>query len=258
MEKIEKLRKIFNKEKVDGYIIPKNDEFFSEYIPIHSDRLNFISDFSGSYGFALILKDKNYLFVDGRYTLQANNQSGKFFKVITIPDKMPSNILNGKKITIGFDPKLFTKKFLSIFFGKNDCKYRPIINNLIDKIWKRKTVEKKSKFFLLPNNSGSEKHQSKISKIVNYLKSKKADYLFITASENNAWLLNIRGHDTKYTPIPYCHVLIDFLLSSLSPDLQSRPNHGLVTETDYSTAGRSATQRRDTPLISGLSYSSNA
>ena len=66
MEKIEKLKKIFIKEKIDGYIISKNDEFFSEYIPEYKDRLNFISDFTGSYGFALVLKDKNYLFVDGR------------------------------------------------------------------------------------------------------------------------------------------------------------------------------------------------
>ena len=61
MEKIEKLKKIFIKERIDGYIIPKNDEFFSEYIPDHNDRLNFITDFSGSYGFALILKNQNYL-----------------------------------------------------------------------------------------------------------------------------------------------------------------------------------------------------
>ena len=80
MEKIKKLKKIFKKEKIDGYIIPKNDEFFGEYIPDHNDRLNFITNFSGSFGFALILKNKNYLFVDGRYTHQANNQSGKFLK----------------------------------------------------------------------------------------------------------------------------------------------------------------------------------
>ena len=62
MEKIDKLKKIFEREKIDGYIIPKNDEFFSEYIPDHNDRLNFVSNFTGSYGYALILKNKNYLF----------------------------------------------------------------------------------------------------------------------------------------------------------------------------------------------------
>ena len=96
MEKIRKLKKFFIKEKIDGYFIPKNDEFFGEYIPKHSDRLRYISGFTGSYGFSLILKDKNYLFVDGRYTLQANNQSGKNYKIITIPKIMPKNISNKK------------------------------------------------------------------------------------------------------------------------------------------------------------------
>ena len=102
MEKIEKLKKIFKREKIDGYIVPKNDEFFGEYVPDHNDRLNFISNFSGSYGLALILKDKNYLFVDGRYTLQANNQSKTNFEVITIPDKMPSDILKRRKTLNNF------------------------------------------------------------------------------------------------------------------------------------------------------------
>ena len=209
MEKIKKLKRIFEREKIDGYIIPKNDEFFSEYIPDHNDRLNFISNFSGSYGFALILKNKNYLFADGRYTLQANNQSGRFFKIITIPGKLPGDILKNKKLSIGFDPKLFTKRSLSIFLGKSKCKYKPLLNNLIDEIWKRKIKINKNKFFILPAESVGEKHQSKINKLINYLKRRKSDFLFITASENNAWLLNIRGRDTKYTPIPYSYILID-------------------------------------------------
>ena len=96
MEKIKKLRKLFKNEKIDGYIVPKNDEFFSEYIPDHNDRLKYITNFSGSFGFALILKDKNYLFVDGRYTLQAHKQSGNTFKIITIPNKMPIDVLKIK------------------------------------------------------------------------------------------------------------------------------------------------------------------
>ena len=209
MEKIEKLKKFFKKEKIDGYIIPKNDEFFCEYISDYNDRLNFISGFSGSYGFALILKNKNYLFVDGRYTLQAKNQSGKLFKIITIPDRMPSDFLKGKKLTIGFEPNLFTEKTLFNFFGKNNSKFKPIIWNLIDEIWKRKIIKNKDKFYSLPDRVLGEKHQSKINKISNYLKKNKSDYLFITASENNAWLLNIRGRDTRYAPIPYCYILID-------------------------------------------------
>ncbi len=209
MEKIEKLRKIFKRENIDGYIVPKNDEFFGEYVPEYNDRLNFISDFTGSYGFALILKNRNFLFIDGRYTLQANNQSGRLFKIITMPDKMPSDVLKGKKLAIGFDPNLFTEKSLFVLFGKNVSKFKPISGNLIDEIWIRKTKKKNNKFYLLPSGVVGQKYQSKINKISNYLKKKKSDFLFVTASENTAWLLNIRGRDTKYAPIPYSYILID-------------------------------------------------
>ena len=118
MEKIKKLRDIFKKEKIDGYLVPKNDEFFEEYTIDHNDRLKFISNFSGTYGYALILKDRNYLFVDGRYTLQAKNQSGKYFVVVTFPKRMPKDILKEKKLVLGFDPKLLTTKTLKTFFFK--------------------------------------------------------------------------------------------------------------------------------------------
>ena len=209
MEKIKKLRQLFKKKNIDGYIIPKNDEFFGEYLPEHNDRLKYISAFNGSYGFSVILKNKNYLFVDGRYTLQAENQSGRLFKIITFPKKMPSDILNNKKLLIGFDPKLFTKKTLNIFFGKSNCKFQSLEPNLVDKIWKRKIVSNNNKFYCLPEYSIGNSYKSKVNKIVSYLKKNKADYQLITASENNAWLLNIRGRDTEYTPVPHSYILID-------------------------------------------------
>ena len=65
---------MLKKNGIDGYLVPKNDEFFSEYVSENKDNLKFISKFSGSYGFALILRNKNYLFVDGRYSLQAKRE----------------------------------------------------------------------------------------------------------------------------------------------------------------------------------------
>ena len=78
-KRIEKLRSLFKYYDIDGYVVPKNDEFFSEYS--NQDRLKFISNFSGSAGLAIILKDRNYLFVDGRYTIQAKIESAKEFKI---------------------------------------------------------------------------------------------------------------------------------------------------------------------------------
>ena len=81
--------------------------------------------------------------------------------------------------------------------------------NLIDKIWKRKKTIRNSVFYNLPKLSVGANYQQKIDKIVSYMIKKGADFYFITSSENNAWLLNIRGSDTKYSPIPYCYSLID-------------------------------------------------
>ena len=61
MNNLEKLKQLFKSYNVDGYIVPKNDEYFNEYINQSNDRLKFISNFSGSAGFALILKNKNWL-----------------------------------------------------------------------------------------------------------------------------------------------------------------------------------------------------
>ena len=66
---------------------------------------------------------------------------------------MPKDILRNKKFSIGFDPKLFTKKTLNIFFGKSNCNFKPLENNLIDKIWKRKIEKNQKNFYLLPKYS---------------------------------------------------------------------------------------------------------
>ena len=84
MNKLKKLRKIFKIFKLDGYIVPKNDEFFGEYVDKGQDRLKYISSFSGSAGYAIILRNYSYLFVDGRYTLQAKKESSKKFKIVGI------------------------------------------------------------------------------------------------------------------------------------------------------------------------------
>ena len=209
MEKINKLRKFFNYYDLDGYIVPKNDEFFGEYIPQHKDKLKFISNFSGSYGFALILKNKNYLFVDGRYTLQAKIQSGKFFDVVTIPNRFPSDILKKKKLKIGFDPKLHTQKTLKIFFNKTNCKLVSINQNLIDKLWVKKENNSLKKFYILPKKAVGQNYRLKINKLIDVLNEKKIDFQFISASENIAWLLNIRGQDSDFTPIPNAYLTLD-------------------------------------------------
>ena len=208
MSKLKKLKKLFKTYKLDGYIVPKNDEFFGEYIPKIKDNLKFISNFSGSYGFALLLKKKNYLFVDGRYTLQAKIESGEKFKVFTLPQKLPSDILKNKNFIIGFDPKLHTEFMLKRLFKKTNCSLIPINENLVDKIWKRKSISKFNKFYKLKDKDSGENSKNKINKISKMLRKSKVDFQFISSSENTAWLLNLRGKDSDFTPIPNSYSII--------------------------------------------------
>ena len=170
MRKLKELKKLFITYKIDGYIIPKNDEFFGEYIPKIKDNLKFISNFSGSYGFALILKKDNYLFVDGRYTLQAKLQSGKTFKIVTIPGKSPYNILKNKKLSIGYDPKLHTDLILNRLFKKTHCKLIPLNENLINKIWIRKNNNKSNKFYKLNDKDSGQSSRNKIKNLLKIIK----------------------------------------------------------------------------------------
>ncbi len=206
---MKKLKKLFKKYSIDGYIIPKNDEYFNEYVSPSDDRLKFISGFSGSAGFAVILKNKNYLFVDGRYTIQARYQSGKKFKVFTIPNKFPKDVLKtNKKIILGFDPKLHTEKQLNFLFKIKNINLRFISQNLIDILWSNRPKELVKPFFSLSIKNAGATSQKKIAQVKNILAKNNTDYLLVTAPENVAWILNIRGYDSSYSPIPNTRLLV--------------------------------------------------
>ncbi|MDC1091310.1 aminopeptidase family protein P [Candidatus Pelagibacter ubique] len=202
LKEIKILRKKFKQYNIDGYIIPKNDEYFSEYAK--NDRLKNITGFSGSAGFAVVLKKQNYLFVDGRYTIQAHQQSSKNFKIIEIHKKLPHTII--KNFNLGYDPTLFTSKLLNKYFKNNNL--ISINQNLIDQIFKFK--EKLTKpFYSLDTKIVGEPYSSKISKVTRFLKNNKADYCFISAPENVAWLLNIRGYDNPNSPIANARLILN-------------------------------------------------
>ena len=116
--RINKLKKTFNKLEIDGYVIPKNDEFFSEYSKVN--KLKIISNFSGSAGLAIISKKKNYLFVDGRYTIQAHKESGKYFEIVKYEKIINCDLF--QNLTLGINSKYFTSDQIKIFFNKNKIK----------------------------------------------------------------------------------------------------------------------------------------
>ena len=163
-KKVNKLRKKFKEYNIDGYVVPKNDDYFTEYSKIN--RLKIISNFSGSAGLAVILKDKNYLFTDGRYTIQSQMESGKNFKIISYEKIINCNLF--KNLKLGLDPKLFTHDQIKNYFLKHN-KVKFLSNNLIDEIKTQKIINN-IPFFSLKDKIIGENYKSKINKIINYLK----------------------------------------------------------------------------------------
>tara|TARA_B100000963_G_scaffold265250_1_gene233450 strand:+ start:2221 stop:3918 length:1698 start_codon:yes stop_codon:yes gene_type:complete len=202
-ERLNILKKKFNPLDIDGYVVPKNDEFFQEYSI--KDRLKTISNFSGSAGYAVILKNKNYLFVDGRYSIQAEIESGGNFIIKNLNEILNCKLF--KNISLGIDPKIFTYDEVNKFFLKFN-KIKIININLIDQIYNIYPKNVKS-FYSLTNKIVGESYLEKINRVSNILKKRKVDYLFISAPENVAWLLNIRGHDNPNSPIPNCRLLLN-------------------------------------------------
>jgi Xaa-Pro aminopeptidase len=213
-KKIQKLIKKFERYNLDGYIVPKNDDYFTEYSKIN--RLKIISNFTGSAGLAVILRNKNYLFTDGRYTIQSQIESGADFKIISYEKIVNCNLF--KNLILGIDPKLATYAQIKKNFLKNN-KIKFINNNLIDEIESKK-IKDDFPFFTLNKKIVGESYSTKINKISKYLKKNKSDYLFISAPENVAWILNIRGGDGPNSPMPNCRLIISkdkkiFLISNI-------------------------------------------
>ena len=196
------LRQKFKKYNIDGYVIPKNDDYFTEYSKIN--RLKIISNFSGSAGLAIVLKNKNYLFTDGRYTIQSQIESGKNFKIYGFEKLINCNLF--ENLNLGIDPKLFTSNQIKSYFLKNN-KVKYINQNLVDEIKKQKN-NFSIPFFSLNKSITGESVNSKINRISNFLKKKKTDYIFVSAPENVAWILNIRGGDSPNSPIPNSRLII--------------------------------------------------
>ena len=194
------INNIILSNNLDGYILPKNDNYFTEYSKINN--LKSITNFSGSAGFAIFLKNKKYLFVDGRYTIQAEKEVGKKFEICEIPYVWPKDILE-KKIKIGFDPDLFTWETLNKYFGYN---YNLIPLNF--KFKRKSNIKDNYPFFSLKTSTAGESVNQKINRLIDIMKKKKIDYNFISSGENICWLLNIRGKDLPNSPIANCKMIL--------------------------------------------------
>ena len=212
--KLQKLRKLMQTRNIDVCLINQTDEFQNEFLPTYSQRLQWLTNFSGSAGEAVITMSKAYLFVDGRYTLQAKNEVNKnIYKVYNYTEKTPTEILKSfkfKKINFGMDGNIISvKKFnnLTSEIGKN-VSIKLLKENLVDLIWHDRPKIKKSIIWHHHYKFHGTKVSDKIKSVTKIIKKQQAQYLFVSSNESICWLLNLRSNDLPYTPIFMSRLII--------------------------------------------------
>ena len=212
--KLQKLRKLMQTRNIDVCLINQTDEFQNEFLPTYSQRLQWLTNFSGSAGEAIITMSKAYLFVDGRYTLQAKNEVNKnIYKVYNYTEKTPTEILKSfkfKKINFGVDGNIISvKKFnnLTSEIGKN-VSIKLLKENLVDLIWHDRPKIKKSIIWHHHYKFHGTKVSDKIKSVTKIIKKQHAQYLFVSSNESICWLLNLRSNDLPYTPIFMSRLII--------------------------------------------------
>ncbi len=206
------LRQDLGKEGFDAFLVPRADRFQGEYVAPRDDRLAWLTGFTGSAGFAVVTRDVTALFVDSRYTLQADTQTPDEITIIPWPktqlaDWLKDEIGSGK---IAYDPWLHTagqiKKLREAFEGTD--LYLTATDNLVDRIWVDQPDAPSARFSAYPANLAGKNHDEKRAEIAETLREARQKHALITLPDSIAWLLNIRGSDIPRNPVPHAMAVL--------------------------------------------------
>ncbi len=200
---------------VDAYLVAGYDPHFSEYSHERYSTRKFITGFSGSFGTVIITLSKAVLFTDGRYFLQAEQElKGTEIALIKLgvkgsPDIFTYINLNLKESKLGIYSDEISIKFYKELSEK--CKnthIKALNQDLIDLIWKSRPQLEFSHVFELADAEKNNKRAEKIKSIYLILEKNLADFYVITALDEIAWVLNLRGADVEESALFYSFLLI--------------------------------------------------
>ncbi len=209
------LRAELVKQGLDGIYVPHEDEYQNEYLPEANERLAWATGFTGSFGSAFIFQDSAALFIDGRYTIQAADQTDpNLFERVAVPDPGPfgwlaKQSLQGK--TIGYDPRLMTPNSVVLMQSaatKAGANLKALTTNPIDVAWTDRPSQPQAKVYPHSIELAGTASQNKRQAIAQSLADDQVHAVVITAPASLAWLLNIRGGDVACSPLPLGRVIL--------------------------------------------------
>ena len=197
-----------------GFIVPHADEHQSEYLPAAAERLAWLTGFSGSAGMAIVLRDTAALFIDGRYTTQAEQQAYPGFAREHLIENPPAKWLAAhatKGERIGYDPWLMTVAEVRRFSDAAASAGAELVAvgaNPLDAIWTDRPEPPQGQMTLHPTALAGETAAAKIARLQAELAAKKADAAVITQADSIAWLLNVRGTDIAHNPVTLAYLVL--------------------------------------------------
>ena len=188
---------------LDGFIVPKADEYQGEFVAPYAERLKWLSEFTGSSGTAIILQDRACLLTDGRYTLQAEKQTKPdIFEVgdsvkLGVHGWLEEHALEGD--IIGYDPWLHTPAQLEKITDAG-IGLKAVSKNLIDEIWSDQPQKPCGQVEAFSEKIAGCSFADKKTEISKTIKDAGAQVAIITLPDSISWLLNVRGSDINYIP----------------------------------------------------------
>ncbi|MBR9843491.1 MAG: aminopeptidase P family protein [Rhodobacteraceae bacterium] len=207
------LRDALAREELDGFIIPRADAYQGEYVAPRDERLAWLTGFTGSAGYAIALKDKAGVFVDGRYRVQVRAQVANCFTPVDWPETSLADWLLqeiGGAARIGFDPWLHTvAQINALEKSLRDSGITLVATtNLVDRIWEDQPDPPAAPAMAQPLEYAGESHADKRARLAAQLRKSEQACTLLTQPDSIAWLLNIRGGDIPRNPIAHGFALL--------------------------------------------------
>ena len=232
--RVAQLREWLSANGLDGFIVPRSDEHQGEYVAPRSERLKWLTGFSGSAGVAIVFHDRALIFVDGRYTLQVRDQADlDVFSIESLidnppPDWLRENLPAGARL--GYDPWLHTNKDIresGSAAEKREATLIPLAVNPIDGLWSDQPEPPIAPISIHPIACAGELARDKLARLGDAIAKEDATHAILTDPSSVAWAFNIRGGDVPHTPL----ALGFALLAAEGPNLLFLDDRKLSIET---------------------------
>ena len=190
-----------------GFLVPRADVHQGEYVAARDERLQWLTGFTGSAGFCIVLPDVAGVFIDGRYRTQVKAQVDlSVFSPVPWPEVKPGDWVkeNLAEGVVGFDPWLHTAEEverLQRALEGSGVTLLSVSENPVDAIWPDQPAAPFGKAFVHPVELAGESHEAKRARLAEGLRKAGQKAAVVTLPDSLCWLLNVRGADVPKNPV---------------------------------------------------------